>query len=245
MREMGNTLFQLGRYFEAERYFDRAISLSPEAPLTYIIKSNMYLLWEGDIRKSHEVLELVPTVYSPWRSFVELDICSRNYPAALERLTKVAERAFVGQHEITPVPQLRGFIYRFQGDMERSRVAFDSARVWLESELKRRPEDQRLVISLGLVLAGLGRKEEAIREAERAVALLPLSTDAVAAVWPLIGLAQVHVLVGNHDAALDRMEFLLTLRAPKYLTVPLLRLDPVYDVLRNNRRFQALLARYG
>jgi serine/threonine protein kinase/tetratricopeptide (TPR) repeat protein len=243
-RGIGNTLYQLGNYPEAENYLDRSISLLPDQSLTYIMKSNMYLRWHGDAGKSRKILELVPTVYFPWERLVELDVYERNYRAALDRLAKAPEQLFVAQHEITPVSQLRGLIYRFMGDTVRSRASFDSARAVLESEITKRPDDHRLHISLGITFAGLGRKAEAVREAERAAELMPISSDAVTGAFPLIGLAQVCTMVGMHDAALDRLAYLLSLHAPKFITPPLLRIDPIYDPLRSNPRFHALLAKY-
>jgi serine/threonine protein kinase len=242
--QIGNTLFQLGNYPEAERYLDRAISLQPDQALDYVTKSNMYLHWHGDITKCRSVLELVPTVYSQWERFVQLDIYERNYQTALDRLTNAPDKTFVGQHSLTPVSQLRGLIYRFMSDTARSRAWFDTARVFLESEITKRPEDYRLHTSLGIVYAGLGRSEGAVREAERSRGLMPISTDAVTGVFPVIGLAHVYIMVGKHDAALDKLDMLMSLHAPKYITPPLLRLDPIYDPLRSNPRFQALLTKY-
>ena len=244
MGQIGNTLLQLGKYPEAERYLNQAISLEPDQALDYKIKSDMYLYWQGDTRKCRSILEHVPTVYFPWESFVRLDIYERNYQTALDRLKKAPDEAFVAQHAITPVTQLRGFILRFMGDTGGARASFDSARTFLESEIEKRPDDYRLYMSLGLTFAGLGRTEEAIRDAARATDLMPLSTDAVSGVWPQIAMAQVYTLVGRDSAGLGSIEFLLSLHAPKFLTVPLLRLDPIYDPLRNNPRFQALLTRY-
>ena len=242
-REIGNSLYQLGDSPEAEGYFDRAISLLPDQALTYIMKSNMYLRWYGDTRKSRKILELVPTVYFPWERFVELDIYERDYPAALDRLARAPEKLFVAQHEITPDAQLRGLIYRFMGDTARSRASFDTTRVFLESEITKRPDDYRLHISLGITLAGLGRKREAVQEVKRTTELISIFNDAVTGIFPIITLAQVYTMVGMHDAALDRLAYLLSLHAPKYITPSLLRLDPIYDPLRDHPRFQAFLAK--
>jgi serine/threonine protein kinase/tetratricopeptide (TPR) repeat protein len=242
-REIGNTLYQLGKYPEAEIYFDRAISLHPDESLTYIMKSNMYLRWHGDTGKNRSILELVPTAYSPWKSFVELDIYERNYQAALDHLAKAPEQLFIGQHEIAPVTQLRGMIYYFMGDTIRSHAWFDTARILLESEITKRPDDYRLHISLGITLAGLGRKREAVQEAERTTELMSISNDAVTGIFPIIALAQVYTMVGMNDAALDKLDYLLSLHAPKYITPSLLRLDPIYNPLRGHPRFQTFLAK--
>jgi hypothetical protein len=95
-----------------------------------------------------------------------------------------------------------------------------------------------------IVYAGLGQSEAVLQAAQHTVEPLPISKDALDGVWPLIALAQVYVMVGRHDAALDNLKFLLSLQAPRYITVPILHLDPIYDPLRSNPRFQALVANY-
>ena len=244
-REIGNTLFQLGRYPEAEVYMDQAIDLQPDQRLTYELKSNMYLRWHGDTKRSRNILKLAPTIYSPWDAFIHLEIYDRNFTAALNLLSTSPGQLRVSQHEIVPVTQLRGLVYRFLGDTVRSRTSFDSSRVILESEIARRPDDYRLLQSLAITLAGLGRRDEALRIAVRATEAMPASVDAVAGVWPQISYAEVLVMVGHTDAALDKLEYLLSLRGPKYITPPFLRLDPIYDALRSDARFQALLKKYA
>ena len=86
-REIGNTLFQLGRYPEAEVYMDQAIDLQPDQRLTYELKSNMYLRWHGDTKRSRNILKLAPTIYSPWDAFIHLEIYDRNFTAALNLLS--------------------------------------------------------------------------------------------------------------------------------------------------------------
>jgi hypothetical protein len=78
---------------------------------------------------------------------------------------------------------------------------------------------------LGLSYAGLGRKEEAIREGREAVRLLPVSEDAYEGPMHRIHLAMVHAMVGEHEAALDELEFLLAI--PSHISAPLLRIDPL------------------
>ncbi len=241
--EIGNTLWILGMYADGEVYLDRSISLLPDQEEAYRWKALMYLIWRGDTKKARSELDRVPTQYQSWIDLTWLDIYDRNYQSALDRLAHAPVSTSVEQLWITPVSQLRGMVYRFMGDSARSRASLDSARVFLESEIRKRPDDYRLHSSLGIVNAGLGHTKEAVREAELAVEQLRISADAMFGVNPLISLAHVYIMVGKYDAALDKLEYLISLHAPKWVTAPLLRIDPTYDPLRSIPRFQALLAK--
>ena len=100
------------------------------------------------------------------------------------------------------------------------------------------PGDPGRHVQLGRVLAGLGRKEDAINEGKKAVELLPESEDAVGGPKATAALAEIYAWVGEHDEAFRLLDHLLT--APNGLTVPLLKLDPVWDPLRADPRFQKL-----
>ena len=95
--------------------------------------------------------------------------------------------------------------------------------------------------ALGLVLAYLGRKEDAVREGEWAVALVPVANDAFAGPPYQHQLARIYILVGEPEKALDRLEPLL--KIPYVLSPGWLEVDPTFDPLRGNARFQELVAR--
>jgi serine/threonine-protein kinase len=92
------------------------------------------------------------------------------------------------------------------------------------------------------VSAFLGNRDRAIEAAERAVRLLPVSKDAYQGTSNLQNLAEVYTLTGEHEKAIETLETLLSI--PSYLSVSLLRLDPLYDPLRDYPRFQAILEKY-
>jgi eukaryotic-like serine/threonine-protein kinase len=241
--EIGNTLWIRGKFAEAEVYQDRSISLIPEEEEAYRWKSQMYLRWTGDTGRSRSELDRILKLNQAWIDLIWLDIYERNYQSALNRLDFSPAKVSVEQLWIIPVSQMRGLVYRFMGDSVRSRASFDTARVFLESEIKKRPDDYRLHSSLGIVNAGLGRTDNAVREAELAVEQLPISMDAMFGVNPIISLSRVYVMVGKYDTAFDKLEFLLSPETPKYFTLHILQLDPIYDPLRNNPRYKALLAK--
>ncbi len=121
-------------------------------------------------------------------------------------------------------------------------AAFDSATVVLEARIRDRPDDARSHSSLGRAYAGLGRKEEAIREGLRAVELLPISRDALVGPNYVLELAWIYAMVGEPEAAIEQLD--------RYLSVPAnwsiegLLHDPLLDLLRDHPRFQALVERH-
>jgi hypothetical protein len=91
----------------------------------------------------------------------------------------------------------------------------------------------------GLALAYLGVKAEAVREGERGVALLPIHENAFGAPYLQHQLVRIYLLVGDRERALDRLEPLL--KTPYYLSPGWLKVDPTFDPLRSNARFQRLV----
>jgi hypothetical protein len=92
---------------------------------------------------------------------------------------------------------------------------------------------------LGVSLANLGRKVEAVREGRRGVELQPISQDAYSGPYLQLQLARIYMLVGEPDLALDQLEPLL--RIPYYLSPGWLRIDPTFDPVRKNPRFRKLV----
>lgn len=125
------------------------------------------------------------------------------------------------------------------GDAENARAAYEKARPMAERALAASPNDASRHILLGLIDAGLGRTEEALQEGKRAVQLLPESVDAMDGPLLTIALARIHTLVGNQEEALGLLE--RSPATPAGMTLPELRLDPTWDSLRANSRFQNLV----
>jgi tetratricopeptide (TPR) repeat protein len=109
--------------------------------------------------------------------------------------------------------------------------------------LREAPEDAARHAQHGLILAALDRKQEAIAEGKRAVELQPESRDAFDGPQMTTALAQIYALTGESDEALRLIDHLLGI--PSGLTVPMLKLDPIWDPLRNDPRFQALIDKYA
>ena len=242
--ELGLTYSMLRRYQEAERYYDRSISLSPDQMVAYMNKAKNYQL-QGSLEKARATLEEMPKKTDPvsiqdWNiSWAWQEIYERNYQAALELLSSDLVGRYVGEKAYTA-----GFVYRFINKSEPARGSFDAARVLLEKAAKERPDDRWAHSDLGIAYAGLGRKEEAIREGKLGVELCPISKDAFFGPGHVYWLARIYVMVGEYEEALDQIEFLLSI--PTYwLSAPLLRLNPMWDPLRKHPRFKQLLEKYS
>ena len=167
------------------------------------------------------------------------ELYERNYESVLDRLSSASIETIELQEVFIPKAQLAGLIYKLMNEKDRARISFDSALTILEKEVKERPDDARMHSSLGIVYAALGRKEEAIQEGKMAVELCPVSKDHNLGVPRIKDLATIYTTVGDYEAALDQIEYLLSI--PGYFSVPLLRLDPIWDPLRHHPRLQRLL----
>jgi len=107
-------------------------------------------------------------------------------------------------------------------------------------KLREHPDDPELISNLSVADAGLGLKEDALREARRAIELCPLSRDAVDGPWYETMLALVYAWTGEHDAALTQLEKIVRLpQGPDYGE---LRFNPMWDEIRNDPRFDRLLS---
>ena len=109
--------------------------------------------------------------------------------------------------------------------------------------MRESPEDGPRHALLGLIYAGLGRCEEAVAEGKRAVELLPESKDAFDGPILVMSRARISMMCGDFDTALALLD--RSLQTPSGITIQELRLDPVWDPLRADPRFQQMLAKFG
>jgi TolB-like protein/tRNA A-37 threonylcarbamoyl transferase component Bud32/Flp pilus assembly protein TadD len=237
--DLGHNYVYLRRYQEAENTYNRVLSLVPDFLYTYYWKIRLYLLWQGSIEKAFKVLAEAPDTihtsdyYNIVKTLVQLYVYKGEYKKALKQLTFFSDDI---DKEIW-----RAWIYGLLKQTELEKKHYDSARVILEKFVRENPEyTGRSHSVFGLIYAGLGRKEEAIREGKRAVELFPITEDALfRGPDNLLNLAYIYLMVGEYDLAIDQLEFLLSIPSP--ISIPLLRIDPTWDRLHLHPRFQKLL----
>jgi TolB-like protein/tRNA A-37 threonylcarbamoyl transferase component Bud32/cytochrome c-type biogenesis protein CcmH/NrfG len=249
LHNTAQTYYLLRDYAAAERYWNRAISLSPNRALAWGRKARLYLGWEGDTEKARRVLEEASETIGPTDevfvglTWIQVDVFDGEYQGALNRLSSGSADALESQFFFIPKALFSAQIHGWMNRPQLARAGYDTARALLEGKLQDQPEDARLHSSLGIAYAGLGRAEEAIGEGKMGVELLPVSKDAWKGVYRVEDLARIYVMVGEDDAAIDQLEFLLA--RPGVLSIPLLRLDPTWDSLRDQPGFQELVERSG
>ena len=136
-----------------------------------------------------------------------------------------------------------GFYYYLMKDLPSLRAHAESARLVIENQVQKNPQDPRYRSSLGLALAYLGHRDRAIQEGLRSVEMYPVSKDAFDGPRYVLNLALIYTITGEHEEAVDLLENLMSTAAGTTLSSSLLRIDPQWDPLREIPRFQQLLER--
>ncbi len=240
--ELAETYSFMRRYEEADRYYQRAITLVPDQPVPYQRRAVNYLLWRGDVDAARRTLEEMPRQLLTGSLFAwyRVEVAARNDRAAIEAIKKVRpETQLIGIDGISyPRDLLYALGYRRLGEHELAKTLFENARGMLERRLPPGVVDPRMRIALGITYAALGRKEDAVRAGLEAIEESP-SEDPYVGPHFIEHLAAIYVMVGDHEAAIERLEHLLSI--PSMMSVPLLKLEPKWDPLRQLPRFQALV----
>ena len=136
-------------------------------------------------------------------------------------------------------PFMEGVIARMIKDNEKARSAFSAARAEQEKIVQAQPNYGPALCVLGLIDAGLGRKDDALREGQRAVELLPVEKDAMEGPAMIEYLAITAAWVGEKDLACEQLA--IVMRRPSGLSYGELKLLPFWDPLRGDPRFEKIV----
>jgi TolB-like protein/Tfp pilus assembly protein PilF len=238
-------------FAKANQTIDRAIAANPTALGPWEVKSKLAISENGDFSVAERAFEAVKSF--PMTNEQKLKIASgRADVFLLER--KYSEG--LQQAESLPDDQLAAYPkhllakYYCIGSARKSlhddsgaRVAFLKAKSIAEENLKRSSDSEDAHLDLAKVLAQLGEKELALQEAQRATELVPESRDAFSGPEIASGVAEVYAILGDKDRAIEILNELLT--RPSGVTAQGLKVNPIWDPLRSDPRFQALIDKYG
>ncbi len=157
---------------------------------------------------------------------------------ALPLLASVESESIIAQDAVYPKAFLSAVAREALGDAAQARREYETALPLLQAEVDKSPGRATQLVVLARAYAGLGRKQDALREARRAVGLLPISKDAFDGPDVEIDRAAVEARVGETDAAIEHIRHLLSI--PSQLSPALLRIDPTWAPLRHDSRFRQL-----
>ena len=229
----------LRKYREAEKWYDRALLLQPEDSFSTVYKYRNRLLWKGsapDLRSSIRTLQRTGLILHHLHRF---DLFERRFQEALAHVDSLSELSILA---FKPKEFAFAEIYARMGDSTKMEMHAQSAVPVLEQAVQEEPADHRRRASLGLTYAFLGRKEEAIREGKQAVEIFSVAKDAFFGPYFVGDLAWIYALVGEKEAAIEQLDSLLSI--PSEFSVPLLRIDPRWDSLRDHPGFEEMLRKY-
>jgi TolB-like protein/Tfp pilus assembly protein PilF len=249
--EIGNSYLWLRHWSDAEHAFTRALALDPHNINAGYHLAQTYTNSTGDIRRARQAWEGIPEqkanvgpraiVISEMIGEVEyLDVLERNFSEALKAWETVPTNTF--EARLCRLEARIG-IQLLAGQNAATKPECEEARVVLEAQIaKRRPEDHTRGSELAWIYVCLGRNADALRIAREAVESSPIEKDTFFGVDSLVGLAQIEAHTGQSEEAVQTLRRLLTIPAGEFVSVARLKIDPVWDPIRNDPGFQKFLS---
>jgi len=234
----GETLIMLRKYKEAEYYLKTAIELNPSAINSYIFLTKLYLI-TGQVDMART---LISEINSPEMDYYKsnIELIDKNYDKAIIILENSSHTLTVNHEAYTPKQLHLALIYYVMNNREQANIYFQEARFILEEKLDEQQNDSRIFSSLGIVYAGLGMREKAIEANNKAMQIMNISIDALRGVYRELDMARILMMLGAHDKAIEKLEFLL--QQNSFLSVELLKNDPFWNPLRQITAFKTLIA---
>ena len=243
LQQLSQSYRLMRRYADTERTIQRALTVKPGDPVTRLLLAEVPLYARADLQAYRSTLVALLAESPSLAS--ELDdpldaLCERSPAAAARALAHLPPGgSVVAGGLVLPRAYWEGVLARYQDDAARARAAFDAARVEVAKIVATRPDSAVAVSYLGLIDAGLGRKEDAINEGRRACELLPVTKDAIVGPYVAANLALIYAWTDEKAAAVEQLTVLE--RAPNQLPYGQLKLDPEWDSLRGDQGFEALV----
>jgi len=235
----------LRRYAEQTSVLDRALAIEPNDVTTKVALASIQFHWKADTGPLHRAIDsvratnpaAVPTIADAWLSCA---LAERDAAAAKNALNAFGEIPLTDYAVHLNRPLIEGVIARMTKDDAKARSAFTAARAEQEKAVQSQPNYGPALCALGLIDAGLGRKEEALREGRRAVELLPVEKDAINGPLMITYLAMIAAWVGDKDLACEQLA--IAIRPASTVSYGELKLKPYWDPLRGDPRFEKIVA---
>jgi serine/threonine-protein kinase len=246
LQQLALTYLNLRRYPEMTTALDRAISIAPHDVVLRLQRAEVPLNSRADTEPLRATCEAIlaedPSsihTIAAWLLYVAL--YDRNRAEATHALSQMPLDATWGTENVSfPRAWCAGLVAQLNGDESTSMAQFQLARQQVAKALAGHPDDALILCALGMIDAVLGNKDDALREGQRAVELLPLEKDAIDAAVVRQYLAAIYAWSGEKDLALKELRRCVSI--PGHLTYGQLRLDSMWEPLGGDARFQRIVA---
>jgi TolB-like protein/Tfp pilus assembly protein PilF len=223
---------------------DRALKLIPRDVDTRVTRALVDLEWKADPRPLDEIIRKTlaedpakaPDLAAQW---FYVALCQRD-PVAVAQALAAIPASGTSVDLNFPRSWCEGLAARVRGDNAAAQAAFLAARAEVEKTVREQSDYGPSFTVLGLIDAGLGRKEEALREGLHAVELLPITKDSIDGAEVMKYLGVIYAWCGEKDLAIKQIT--ATLRIPSTLSYGNLKLHPYWDLLRGEPRFEKIVA---
>jgi TolB-like protein/Tfp pilus assembly protein PilF len=240
------TYYQLHDYEQVDRTVTRIFALDPNRFDARIYRATIDLDRRADTRPLHAELEkilgedpaLAETDDVKIPSFF-IALWDRDAAAADRAIAALREKNSFGDDSGQSRDFWKGVLARMKGDTAAAQTAFTAARAEREKRVQAEPDMGVLLSGLGVIDAGLGRKEEALLEGRRAIEITPLAKNALHGAIVLTDFALICAWTGERDLAIQQLVALA--KIPQGPTYGDLRLNPMWDPLRGDPRFEKLV----
>ena len=246
LQQISLTYQLLRQYKETAATLDRVLAIAPNDVPTRVRRAWVDLQWRADPKPLHTAIETIlaqdpdaaPVVVNQW---LDLALGERDAAAAERALAAMPADGCYDENIPFPNTWCEGLVARFRGDESAARAAFTTAQKQLEQTVRDQPSYALALCALGVVDAVLGNKQDAIREGERAVELLPVSKNSLEGPMLIQYLAVIYAWTGDKDRAIERLSEATRLPG-SHVTFGNLHLNPLWDPLRGNPRFEVIVA---
>jgi serine/threonine-protein kinase len=238
----------LGRYGEAIAALDRSLTIVPDNVETRAGRGLFYLCWKGDTQPLHQTIDSIlaqgpSAVANATDVWFQCALAERDAAAAERALVAVGDKHSWADSTIRLSRSFgEGLLARMTKDEAKARTAFEAARAQQEKRVQAQPDYGPALCVLAMIDAGLGRKELALEEGRRAIALTPVERDVYSGSQVLQYFAITATWTGEKDLAVQQLE--TGLRAPAasiVLSYGSLKLLPFWDPLRGDPRFEKIV----
>jgi len=236
----------LRRYPEEVAALERVLAIIPKDAGAQMGRADVDLQWRADTGPMHMTIASIlaedpTTAESVANNWVNLALCERDADSAGRALAALGKNTLNEEAIHFPAAFAEGLIARMTHDEARAHAAFAAAREEQEKVIAQQPDYGPALCVLGLIDAGLGRKEDALREGKRAVELMPVSKDTINGPLVVQFFAVIATWTGEKDLAIQQLTVAVP-QATSSIHYGFLKLHPYWDPLRGDPRFDKIVA---